>query len=140
MKGGKIFMKALLVKVGESPKEISIRKNKNGSIYDKLTELVDGYLECIDIYTESGSETTIICDEEAKLKHKPLNRKLTLDLITGNGEDIWQDAIAGDFVILNYDFEKDDWAGLSKDEIEYLQKKLDNNSIFIEPFQMDYEL
>ncbi len=76
---------ALLFEVGKYPRMVEIDHGLEG-----LQNAVGGYIEQCSLF----DEVAIICDDDGKIKGKPLNRAIYDD----SGEMI--DIIAGDFLIV----------------------------------------
>lgn len=75
-----------------------------------LQQCVGGYIEIISPFNDN---VCLVCDEEGKLKGKPLNRQV-------NG-----DIIAGDFIIVGTD-DDGELSSLSNKQIDYYKKKFDD--------------
>ena len=84
MKEEKIKVLALLPM--ELPKEIKL-----DNTLEAMQKFVDGNIECLTFY-DSGSEVTLVCNDEGKLLGLPLNRPLW------DGADV----LAGQYVNLLY--------------------------------------
>ena len=83
-------MTVLVVEPGKKPYVKSIPSG-----LASLQKEVDGYIEAI--YPWTNDPCAIVCDEEAKLKGKPLNRALR------NEDGAIYDIIAGTFLIVGLD-------------------------------------
>ena len=87
---------------------------------DVLQNEVGGYIQAVYPWEES---VAIICDEEAKLKDKPLNRALRDE--KGQIYDI----VAGTFLIIG--LSEDDFSSLDTNLIQQFTKKFELPEIFI---------
>ena len=85
MKEEKIKVLALLPM--ELPKEIEL-----DNTLEAMQKFVGGLIECITL-SDTGSEVTLVCNDEGKLLGLPLNRPLwdVADVLAGR--DFWPDAI-----------------------------------------------
>jgi len=75
-----------------------------------LKQQVGGYIEIISPFNDNAC---LICDEEGKLKGKPLNRQVNSDII------------AGDFIITGTD-DEGELTSLTSKQIEHYKKKFDD--------------
>ena len=90
-------MKVVYKAVGQEPTIIDIAKNG-----DIMREFIDGYLEVVPF----AHDVLVICDEEGKLKEKPLNFKL------------FGDDIVGDVLFVSH--ENGDFKELSQEQIDFI--------------------
>lgn len=68
-------IRCVFVPVGETPKRVSIDNSLKA-----FQKYVGGYIEVIPV----GNGLSLICDEEAKLKQRPGNRRVGNDIIAGD--------------------------------------------------------
>ena len=85
MKEEKIKVLALIPM--ELPKEIEL-----DNTLEAMQNFVGGLIECITL-SDTGSEVTLVCNDEGKLLGLPLNRPLW-DAMFLQGRDFWPDATA----------------------------------------------
>jgi len=107
-------IKVLLVKPMQPPQVTEIPADLKG-----MQQTVGGYIQAVYPYEEP---VALVCDEEAKLSGKPLNRALRDD--DGRIYDI----IAGDFFIC--DISGEDFASLSDEQIKQFSEKFKTPEIF----------
>lgn len=84
MKEEKIKVLALLPM--ELPKEINL-----DNTLEAMQNFVGGLIECITL-SDTGSEVTLVCNDEGKLLGLPLNRPLWDGADVLAGRDFWPDA------------------------------------------------
>ncbi len=106
-------MKVLMVEPGKTPYETEI-----DSGLESLQTVVGGYIQAVYPYADPVG---LICDEEGKIKHLPLNRALRDD------EGEIYDIIAGKFLIVglgeeDFDSLPDDLMEKYKEEFKYPEK------------------
>lgn len=89
---------------------------------ESLQHEVDGYIQAIYPWTDDVC-AAIICDDEAKLKSKPLNRALRDE----NG--VVYDIIAGTFLVLG--LTEEDFGSLSSELIQQFSEHFKTPEIFI---------
>ena len=83
MKEEKIQVLALLPM--ELPKEIDL-----DNTLEAMQNFVGGLIECITL-SDTGSEVTLVCNDEGKLLGLPLNRPLWMEPTFLPGRDFWPD-------------------------------------------------
>lgn len=84
-------MKAVLKEVGKKPQVIEIENTLQA-----MQKAVGGYIQVVSV----GAGVVMICDEEGKLKNKPLNFGTQNDVIVGDVLFL-QDGGKGDFADLS---------------------------------------
>jgi hypothetical protein len=66
---------------------------------EKAQELVGGYVEIVPMFDKfSGVSCVVLCDEEGKLKHKPINNRATLEWY--KCASLGGDMLVGDVVVV----------------------------------------
>ena len=83
MKEEKIKVLALLPM--ELPKEIEL-----DNTLEAMQEFVGGLIECITL-SDTGSEVTLVCNDEGKLLGLPLNVRCGMEPMFLLGRDFWPD-------------------------------------------------
>ena len=107
-------IKVLLIKPMQPPQVTEIPSDLKG-----LQQTVGGYIQAVYPYEEP---VALVCDEEAKLSGKPLNRALR------DEDGRIYDIIAGDFFIC--DVSGEDFASLSDEQIKQFSEKFRTPEIF----------
>lgn len=108
-------MKIVVVEPMENP----IIKEIDGTL-EEMQSIVGGLIQMIMI----DNEVALLCDDEGKLKGKPLNRALYMD------DEIF-DVIGGTFFICSAPTESDDFEGLTDEQAEFWRDKFWNPELYI---------
>lgn len=101
------------VLVMEPEKEAVVKEIDNS--LESMQKIVDGYIEAIYPYQDP---VALVCNEEGKLNHLPLNRALYDE---ENGQLL--DVIAGTFFICGAPPDGEDFVSLTEDQIEKYREK-----------------
>lgn len=100
-------MKAIVVNPNEQPKVVDI-----DSDLESLQNIVKGLIQVVFPPSHGDSDVCLICNDEGKLMHLPLNRPLLLE----SGEIY--DIVAGPFILCRAPFDSDTFESLRPDDIE----------------------
>ena len=79
-------IKVLALLPMELPKEIEL-----DNTLEAMQKFVGGLIECITL-SDTGSEVTLVCNDEGKLLGLPLNRPRGMEPMFLPGRDFWPDA------------------------------------------------
>lgn len=111
-------MRVLMVEPGKEAVETEIENS-----LEAMQAAVGGYIEMIQPYAD---DVALICNEEGKLEHLPLNRVIC-DEETGQPLDV----IAGTFFICGAPANSSEFASLSDEQLQKYQQKFQSPEMIL---------